>query len=187
MTRKRRREPEPLDLVFMLADSIMHLLSPNAWKVVSYVAAQQLRVYSELLERLRDPAVFFLAQDLKKGGGIIEPSGESDERPYRPVSGGPTIPGEQASRFVMISLRELCIGKRIKRRWRDRGTGLSKSSVTEAIKEAIDAGILVRERQRTATGRDVSSAFAIDWDRVQQYDWERRKGLNQVSTSRTPD
>ena len=68
----------------------------------------------------------------------------------------------------------------VKRRRRDYGTGLSKSSVAEAINEAIGVGILVRERNKSSAGRDLSSLYAIDWDRVQQYDWERRKGLKQV-------
>lgn len=173
-------QPGPLDLFFMLVDSCMHRLSPNTWKVVSYVAAQRLRVHSEWLERLRDPAGFALRRDLEQVG-IIDNSSESRERPYRSVSEGPLVPGQQTSRFPLISLNELCVGKRVKRRRRDYGTGLSKSSVAEAINEAIGVGILVRARHKSSAGRDLPSQFAIDWDRVQEYDWQRRKGLKQVS------
>lgn len=124
-----------------------------------------------------DPASFFLRKDLEKGAGIITPSGESGERPYRSVPDGPTVPGQRASRFPVISLNELCVGKRVKRRRRDYGTGLCKSSVTKATNEAIRLGILVRERRKSHTGRDLASLFAINWDRVQEYDRERRKGL----------
>jgi predicted transcriptional regulator len=54
---------------------------------------------------------------------------------------------------------------------------LSKSSVAKAINEALQSGILVRTRWKSATGRDLPSLYAIDWDLVQEYDWKRRKGL----------
>ena len=186
MPRKKPSAPEPLELLFMLVDSCMPWLSPNAWKIVSYVAAQHLRVHPELLERIRDPGSFFLGQDLEKVG-IIDSSGRSGERTYRQLSGGPSVPGQPGpARFVVISLHELCQGLRIKRGWRDRGTGLCKSSVAKAIKEALQSGILVREHQHSERGRDLSSLYAIDWDRVQEYDWERRKGPKKVSKLRTP-
>jgi hypothetical protein len=187
MLRKKPSAPEPLELLFMLVDSCMPRLSPNAWKVVTYVAAQHLRVHPELLECTQDPGLFFLGQDLEKVG-IIDSSGRSGERPYRLVSDGPNVPGQPGrARFAVISLNELCHGLRIKRGWRDRGTGLSKSSVAQAIKEALQSGILVREHQHSERGRDLSSLYAIDWDRVQEYDWERRKGPKKVSKLRTPD
>ena len=49
----------------------------------------------------------------------------------------------------MISLQEFSHGKRLKRRWRDYGTGLSKSSVAAAILEAVQSGILVHERRKS--------------------------------------
>jgi hypothetical protein len=167
-------------LFFMLVDSCMHRLRPNAWKVVSYVAAQHIRVHPEWIERRLYPTDF-LTQQVAEHVGIINPSGESGERPYRP--GGPAVPGEQTGRFAIISLDILCHGVKIKRRWRDKGTGLSKSSVAKAINEALKLGILIREQQKSIRGRSLSSHYAIDWDRVQEYDWQRRKG---VSTRRTP-
>jgi hypothetical protein len=123
MPHKKPTTPTPLDLLFMLIDTCMHRLTPNAWKVVCYVAAQHLRVHSELLERISNPAIFALNQDLEKAGRPV-PSGESGERHYRPVANGPTVPawGDQ-SRFAVISLDELCHGIRTKRRWRDHERG----------------------------------------------------------------
>lgn len=159
----------------MLADSCMHRLSPNAWKVVCYVAAQHLRVHPEWLARIKDPGGVALQHDLEKFE-IFDVPGESGERPYRSDQGAPPVPGEQVGRFSLISLAELRHGKRIECRWRDHGTGLSKSSVAKAINEAVQVGILVHERSKTMRGRDLSSGYGIDWDRVQEYDWQRRKG-----------
>ena len=178
MPRKKPSAPTPLDLLFMLADSCMHRLSPNAWKVVCYVAARHLRVNCEWLESIRNPALFALHRDLEKVG-FLEPSGESGAHPYRP--GGPAVPGEPVGRFAVISLQELCAGRRIKRRRIDFGTGLSKSSVSKAVNEAIGSGILVRETQKSANGRDLPSGYGINWDRVQENDWARRKGRKLVS------
>ena len=151
-----RKKPTlgPLELLFMLADSCMHRLSSNAWKVVSYVAVQHLRVHPEWIERLLNP-IAFITQQMADRVGIIYTSGESGERPYRLVPDGPAVPGwEGPARFAVISLDVLCHGLKIKRRWRDHGTGLSKSSVAEAINEAVRSGILVRrkEQERKRTG-----------------------------------
>ena len=191
MPRKRIREPEALDLLFMLVDSCMHRLSSNAWKVVSYVASQHLRVHGEMLARQQDPAGFFLRQDFESLGilqvGILNASSETGVRPYRSVPNGPKLPSERGVRLPVISLRHLCDGTRVNRRWRDYGTGLIKSSVAEAIKEAIQSGILVREHHRSANGCDLASLYGIDWDRVQEYDWQRRKNRRKpVSRLRIP-
>jgi hypothetical protein len=58
---------------------------------------------------------------------------------------------------------------------------LCKSSLAEAINEAIQSGILIREHHKSQTGRDLASAYGINWDRVQQYDWQRRKGPKKAS------
>ncbi len=174
MSRRKVIIPRPLDLFFMLVDSCLHRLSANGWKVVCYVAAQHLRVHKEWLEKDRDPALSSLKQDLAAGAGIIEAT-KPTEHPYRSNDRAPALPGEQRGRFAVISLDSLCHGTRLQRRWRDYGTGLSKSSVAEAINEALQSGILVRERHKSGAGRDLSSFYAINWDRVQEYDWERRK------------
>jgi len=173
MSRRKVTFPKPLDLFFMLFDSCPHRLSSNAWKVLCYVAAQRLRVHEEWLEKNRDPALFALRRDLAVAAGIID-APESTERPYRSDDRAPAVPGEQRGRFAIISLNALCHGVRLKRQWRDYGTGLSKSSVAEAINEGLQSGILVREHHKSAAGRDLPSYYAIDWDLVQEYDWQRR-------------
>jgi hypothetical protein len=180
---RKKPVPGPLELLFMLIDSCMHRLRSNAWKVVSYVAAQHIRVHPEWIERRLYPTDF-LTQQVAEHVGIINPSGESGERPYRP--GGPAVPGEQTGRFAIISLDILCHGVKFKRRWRDKGTGLRKSSVAKAINEALKSGILVRQKNKSGSGRDLSSLYGINWDRVQEYDRQRQKGLTWVSTRRTP-
>jgi hypothetical protein len=169
----------------MLIDSCICRLRPGAWKVVCYVAAQHLRVHPEWIDQIQNPATFALGRDLEKLG-MIDPTGESGERPYRTVQDGPTIPGERASRFAVISLKDFYEGMRFKRGWRDYGTGLGRSSVPEAIKEAIQSGILVRQHHKSGRGKDMSNLYAIDWDRVQEYDWQRRKSRKMVSRKRTP-
>jgi predicted transcriptional regulator len=72
---------------------------------------------------------------------------------------------------------------KIERRWRDHGTGLSKSSVAKAINEAVSFGILVREKYKSGSGRDLSSRYAINWDRVQEYDSARRQGVSKRRTA----
>jgi hypothetical protein len=111
---------------------------------------------------------------LAVAAGIID-APESTERPYRSDDRAPAVPGEQRGRFAIISLNAFCHGTRLQRRWRDYGTGLSKSSVAEAINEALQSRILVRERHKSAAGRDLPSYYAIDWDRVQEFDWQRRQ------------
>lgn len=57
--------------------------------------------------------------------------------------------------------------------FRDYGTGLSKSSVAEAVNEAIAEGILLRQRQKSSVGRDLGSLYGI---RIRELDWWRAKG-----------
>jgi len=180
---RKKTIPGPPELLFMLMDSCMHMLSPNAWKVVCYVAVQQLRVHTEWLERVLDPGTAAMRSDFEKVE-IYEAPAKSGERSYRRVDGCPCLPGERTSRFVVISLRHFCIGVRdVKRRRRDFGTGLSKSSVAAAIKEGVQSGILVQRRNKSGAGRDLASLYGIDWDRVQELDWARRKNLKMVPGS----
>jgi hypothetical protein len=89
--------------------------------------------------------------------------------------------------FPAISLQDFRYGVRVRRRWRDYETGLSKSSVAAAIKEALASGILVQQRNKSATGRDLPSLCAIKWDRVQELDWATRRNLKRSFGSGTSD
>ena len=60
---------------------------------------------------------------------------------------------------------------------------MAKSSVAEAVNEAIRAAIVIRERRKGSTGGDHASLFAIDWDRVLELDWVRRK-MEKANTRR---
>jgi hypothetical protein len=173
--RRKKAPPEPLERLFMLFDCCMDKLSPNAWKVVCYVAAQHLRVFVEELAQLRNPGLFRLHRDFEQVGIMIPSPSEEAERSYRVVPGAPAPP-DQPPRFVVISLANFCHGVRLKYRNRDFGSGLSKSAVANAINEAIDAGVLLQERCKSAGGRDLSSVYAINWDQVHEFDRLRRKG-----------
>jgi hypothetical protein len=173
---KSKTAPSVLDLLFALSDSCMHWLSANAWKVVSYVAAQCLRLYPE---RSGPALIAALNADLERMLGpdyvaqVARRQCRLDERVYRTVS---TEFGE-SQRFAVVSLEQICRGVRIRsRRFQDYGTGLGKSSAAEAINEAIRAGILIRKRRKDMHGRDVASLYAIDWDRVLELDWLRKRG-----------
>jgi hypothetical protein len=119
---------------------------------------------------------------------MIPSPSEQAERSYRHVPWAPAPP-DQLPRFVVI-LAEFCHGVRLKHRDRDFGTGLSKSAVAEAIKEAIRSGVLVRHRRKSAARRDLSGLYAIDWEQGQEFDRQSRKsgqGLKHVAVSRTQD
>ena len=174
----RKQPPQPEDMLFMLVDSVMARLSPNAWKVVSYIASQHMRVQADFFYRRANIALLYLNRDIKQMTGIdmddtVKLPGE--QRPYR--SGGPALPCacwvHDGPRFAVLSLAQICSGVRVKDRWQDHGTGLTKSSVAEAINEAITAGIVIRQRRKGSTGGDYASLYAIDWDKVQELDWIR--------------
>jgi hypothetical protein len=181
----RKVTPKPLDLLFMLFDCCMARLSSNAFKVVCYVAAQHLRAHPEFLLKTRNPLMHAFQLDMEKLGRVEAPK-EATDHPYRTDPHAPTIPGESVRRFAVISLGGLCSGVRTKRRWRDYGTGLSKSSAAAAIHEALASGVLVRQRNRNWAGRDLPSLYAINWDVVQQYEAERQKGRSLKTRMRAP-
>ena len=191
---RKQQPPQPEDMLFMLVDSVMARLSPNAWKVVSYIASQHMRVQDDFFLRRANPAVFYLKRDLEQMGvDTVELPGE--QRPYR--SGGPMLPcacwTHEGPRFAVLSLAQICSGVRVKDRWQDHGTGLTKSSVAEAINEAIKAGIVIRERRKKvprgattpastpSTGREFRSLTGS------VEGWKRRKpGAPQKSSSWCP-
>jgi hypothetical protein len=182
---RKPADPKPLDLFLMLADSTMPRLSANAWKVVSYVAAQHLRVHIELLEKLNDPLDYAIKTYIESFGIVDTPRETS--RPYRADQRAPILPGGGGiGRFAIVSLEEICRGVRMKRGWRDYGTGLSKSTAAAAIKEALRTGVLMRERHKSAAGRDLASFYAINWDTVQKWDGLRRKSRKDLSRIWTP-
>jgi hypothetical protein len=46
------------------------------------------------------------------------------------------------------------------------GTGMSRSSVAEAIHAAVDSGILSRERRQASNGGNLATEYGIDWAHV---------------------
>ena len=49
------RARQPLELLYALSDGCMHLLSSNAWKVVSYIARQNIEAYAKKFAAANDP------------------------------------------------------------------------------------------------------------------------------------
>ena len=81
--------------------------------------------------------------------------------------------------------------------YQNRGTGLAKSSVVEARKEAVASGILEHRRQQRQ-GSDVASLYGINWPKVFELAEALRNGKNcessgvqladrSLSRRRTPD
>jgi hypothetical protein len=54
------------------------------------------------------------------------------------------------------------------------GTGLSRSSVVKAIYDAVESGLLRRERRQASNGGDLSTEYWIDWDKVTEMARVRR-------------
>ena len=46
------------------------------------------------------------------------------------------------------------------------GTGLSRSSVVKAINDAVNSGLLRRERRQASNGGDLSTEYGIAWEKV---------------------
>jgi hypothetical protein len=45
-------------------------------------------------------------------------------------------------------------------------TGLSKSSVTDALNEAIEKGIILRKKRSGYQGNGLTSRYAVNWEKV---------------------
>jgi len=159
-TRKKDR-PHPLDLMFELCDFCIAVLSPNAWKIVSFVARQSLGIYASEWEEEHNPRKLVI-RDLRAmiGEKIPLTAVEPQATPGLAV-----VSENTPKRFVPISLQQICAGIRKPKGFQSCGTGLSKSSAAAAINEAVQQGILER-RHRTQQGRDLASHYAINWERV---------------------
>ena len=162
----------------------MYRLSANGWKVVSYVAMHCLRLYPERDFARQNPSLAALHNDFFKMGRSI-PLPPTDDRPYRNVTGE----FGEAQRFAVLSLHQLCHGVRTEKgRFQDYGTGLSKSSLTEAINEAIAESILIRKPQKSSGGRDLPSLYGINWNLIRERNWRRGNFKRKPEVSvRLPD
>jgi len=75
---------------------------------------------------------------------------------------------DPAGKWTRLSLAEICRGVRVpgKRSIQNRGTGLSKSSAVDAIKEAERLGILRHRRNTSQSHGYGASSYSISWERV---------------------
>lgn len=189
MPKKRQlTDYAPIDLLNMLTDSCLHRLKPGAWKVVSYVARQTIRQTIEEWESRHNP-VRMLQRDIKR----MWPKAPYEDQPpdasqMQEVEEdfGTLLTEDQIQRGVVsgrmvqapprwvtsISLEEFCKGTA---RHRDRGTGLSKTTVIAGIKEAAELSILGIRPRKDQAGRDKASVYWIAWDRVAELDRTQRR------------
>jgi hypothetical protein len=147
---------------FSLLCDVMHRLSPAAWKIVTIIARDDLFRYEE-----QGSALGALRRDLFKVGGIdLGPAVEPEERSDLTV----VDPKDPGTRWTRLSLAAICRGIRDpgKRIFKNRGTGLAKSSAVEAIEEAECLGVLKRRRHKSRAGGDLPTSYSIDWNRVEE-------------------
>ena len=139
----------PMDLVAALHASMAEL-SATAWKVVSHVGFLNIHHYSEQWMAGNDP-VHLLNQDM--AAATNKPPVDSEE-----ISGGvfEIVPGLRVP-YAKVSLQEFSAA-----------TGLSKSAVASAIKEAIAVEILERRKHRAPHHGDLPSLYRLNWGRIME-------------------
>jgi hypothetical protein len=138
----------------------MHLMSAAAWKVLTFVARD------DLIRRAEESSPFgALRRDAFAVSGIDFGHPTEPEARAAPA----LVPdNEPTGRWTQLSLAEICLGVRVpgKRSRQNRGTGLTKGTAVQAIKEAERLGIL-RHRRNTSPSRGYgASSYSISWKRV---------------------
>jgi hypothetical protein len=166
----------PIEQWSSLVD-VMHRLSPPAWKIVSLIARDDLVRQAEELS-----PIGALRRDVFNATGID-------------MSGQPTGPEERSqltvvedprAKWTQLSLAQICGGvlDRKKRVVKNRGTGLAKSSVVEAIEEAFQLEILKKRRNKSHSRGDLPTSYSIVWKRVTELAEESRRWSNVKITNK---
>jgi hypothetical protein len=145
----------------------MHMLGANAWKVVIYVGrrnvedlAEKLRLANDPMSRLRSDLAQIDPELVEATFGRNQPNAGHLEVVHDLSHQFPVV-------FTPISLQQFCQGRRLpKGGYSDAGTGLSKSSVTDALNEAIEKGIILRKRRSGWQGEGLASRYAVNWEEV---------------------
>jgi hypothetical protein len=177
-----RRSPvklkEPLDFFFRLTEACLRTLRPNAWKVVSFVAARILVAVREEWGLHNDPAMLLKKDISSAWPGNPNPPASPQEDPQfgailsdSPDSLFPTI------WMARISLTELGLG-----------TGLSRSSAAAAADQALSLGVLKRAHERGLRLEFIPSLYGIDWNWVwnaaRQAEKKKRRQMSRRSRHR---
>jgi hypothetical protein len=173
MISRRRRSREPIERWFLLCDCCMPLLTPNAWKVLSYIAREEAREFVREWQASNDPSSL-----LRKDIARVCPSLPSADEPptagqlnevdvdYSSFfsSGSPSQTSGVPARWrVRVPIDEICSGSRLaNQKFRDWGTGLSEHEVVEAIDEAVRYDFLERR----------GDSYSLNWHTI--FDLERR-------------
>jgi hypothetical protein len=157
---------------------VMHLLSASGWKVVTFIARD------DLIRQADESSVFgALRRDLFKMGAID--TGQTTGPEER--AGLAVVRDEDPDgKWTQLSLAEICSGVRVpgKRSMQNCGTGLTKSSAVAAIREAARLGIL-RHRRNTSRSRGYgASSYSISWKRVTELAQESKSKSNVRTTRR---
>jgi hypothetical protein len=167
----------PIDRLSELCD-VMHLLGPTAWKVVTFIARDDLMRYAEETSSLGA-----LRRDLFKVRGIDTQKAIGPEDRADLVAVSDRHP---TAKWTQFSLAQICDGVRVsgKRHIEVCGTGLAKSSAVQAIQEAVRLGVL-RHRRNTSQSRGYgASSYSIPWERVAELAREAKTKSNVRTTSK---
>jgi hypothetical protein len=156
----------------------MHLLSPTAWKVVTFIARDDLMRYAEEthpLGALRRDVFEAIGIDLRES---IGPEDRAD----------PVLVSDRyaAAKWTQFSLAQICDGVRVsgKRHMQVCGTGLAKSSAVQAIQEAVRLGVLRHRRNTSQSHGNGASSYSISWERVAELAREAKTKSNMRNTRR---
>jgi|ERR1700752_517592 len=167
----RTKLPDVLDLFFCLIDASLGALSPNAWKVVTFVATHVLTAHRDEWRLKHDPQVLLLKDIRKVLAGYGQPPASPHEDPRFEVmavdSPDAWFPTLWAARLSLTQI--------------SRATALSKSSTAAAAREALKLGVLKKAVERSPRLDYMPSLYAIDWnwvqDRAEKLDRRRRYAL----------
>jgi hypothetical protein len=174
MKRNEPRSPDPVALLLDLTDGCISQLSAPAWKVVSYVARHNIAVYLHEVRAANDPGRMLL-RDAASAVPVLKEFAKEEIARIDKVDEAP--PGSAALHLVggpknrqrwptFMSLQQISTGRLPDGTQRDRGAGLSKSTATKAINEAIRLGVLERRKRQSEAKGCISSEYAINWEKV---------------------
>jgi hypothetical protein len=158
----------------------MYLLSPPAWKIVGLIARDDLVRQSDETDPLQ-----MLDRDVFKETGVdASRTAGSEERSGLTVVPSSSVKGTSAN-WTHLSLAQICGGvvDRAKRRIRNRGTGLAKSTAVAAINEAVKLRILKKRKLKSEKG-DLPTGYCVDWKRVTELAAESKRWSNVKTTNK---
>lgn len=166
-TERTERAPEPIELLFALFDGCLSAVTPKAWKTICYIARESVGAYARKY-KADHTALGALARDIVAVDATIWQPGPKRKK----GTNGPGLEivgkGGPSDLFTAVSLASIC-----------RATGLSKSSVAEAVNEAIAVGVIERRARKSSKGGSLASVYRINWDTARE--WAAKKERAKVA------